>query len=47
MQSQLQRSHPSQTDVISSALQTVSFPETDAEYEKDLTSSIAAFGGEN
>lgn len=36
MQSQVQRSHPSQTDVISSALQTMSFPKTDAEYEKDL-----------
>lgn len=36
MQSQVQRPHPSQTDVISSALQTMSFPKSDAEYEKDL-----------
>lgn len=36
MQSQVQRSHQSQTDVISSALQTMSFPKSDAEYEKDL-----------
>lgn len=33
----MQRSHPSQTDVsLSSALQTMSFPKSDAEYEKDL-----------
>lgn len=36
MQSQVQRPHPSQTDVISAAMQTMSFPNTDAEYEKDL-----------
>lgn len=36
LQMQVQRSHPSQTDVISSALQTMSFPKTDAEYEKDI-----------
>lgn len=35
MQSQVQRSHPSQSDV-SLSLQTMSFPKSDAEYEKDL-----------
>lgn len=34
---QMQRGHPSQTDVISSALQTMSFPKTDvSEYEKEI-----------
>lgn len=36
MQSQVQRSHASQSDALSSALQTMSFPKSDAEYEKDL-----------
>lgn len=36
LQSQVQRPHQSQADSISSALQTMSFPKTDAEYEKDL-----------
>lgn len=36
LQSQVQRPHQSQADSITSALQTMSFPKNDAEYEKDL-----------